>query len=252
MKLEPIAQDQSSFQLFKSVPSFSLSIATNGFLHSNGTNFNDNLIYLKSVYREFLNAVDNYSEPFFRADKPINFSHVNANFQSITLNELGGDSAQDKLDPYTSKIECSQDDRKFSTNNDSAAIFARYHSGNLMLLNLDCRSLLISSIKSCSTDHLLNTTLVDAVDIYSPKIIPISLNLECDDSPKIIFTDSAGNEYSNDIDILKHSGLQNPLLEEIIPDWIVKTDEDSYKIKRGTYIVDQPIVLHAPLVVDPG
>lgn len=253
LKLEPIAQDQGIFKLLSNSPDHYLSRATNGFLHSDNRQYSENKFsLLKTIYQKFSVIADNYAQPFFRDDSPIDTSLVSSNFEAILANKFDGKSEQVDLDQYSSRIECSGLQRFYASTNNSPNLFARYTLGNIILLNLDCGYVQLSRIESCGTNYLLNTILSGEVNIYSPRIISISLDLECNIPPRIISVDSTGSEYSQDIDVIKSTGLKNPLSIEKFPNWISKTNEDSYLIKQGTYIVKNPIILHSHTVIEPG
>lgn len=258
LKLEPIMNDQSSFQILKKP--ISIFKATNGFLKSMELKNKE----VKEFGKKTLNIIQNKTNKnynnYFPSDKPLNLSILKNNYKNIINSDYVKDDFLDsKENIYTDTIKCINKNYEIPEN--FPLIEANYNSKSININPLLCGKIKINKIRLCDVSKNYNFEIYkESLNIQNPiKLIlsesqsPKIENDFCKNRNNIIYFDFEGKENFAPINYLPIISKKiNPLINYSIPKFIKNLSEDSYLIKSGIWQVQEPIVLKGDLNIEKG
>ncbi len=259
LKLEPITTDNGPIQNLKLLPERKKSIMNRAFYPYNliiqdeeyANNIQENL---EAVYGELKNAKDffNYYQSFFPADKKINISMLNQNYNYILTDRVNYLSPNSHNVSKYNNISPTNDQAKFFP----AHIYLRhYTNGDIQIYNLLPESVIVKSIKYKSFTMPLNLKIDGFNETsYKPNIIKTSFLGPADGKIRVT-TEYKGNlrTRKNDISLIPGPYF-NPIsdIESLNKDFLIKTNKNEWIIKKGEWTIEKPLLVEGDLIIEPG
>ena len=258
LKLEPIMNDQSSFQILKKP--ISIFKATNGFLKSKGFKNKEVKEFGKKTLKIIENKTNDNSNIYFPSDKPLNLSILKNNYENIINSPLAKDDSLDsKENIYSDRIKCINKNYQIPEN--FPLIEANYNSKSININPLICGKIKIKKVRLCDKSKNYNFEIYrKSLNIHNPIKLKLSdyeitkiENDFCKNKKNTIYFDVEGKKNSASINYLPIISKKiNPLINQSKPKFIKNIGDDSYLIKSGTWLVQEPIVLKGDLKIEKG